>query len=119
MGFFASSRIESAVRMRGTLNPTPARLVVNELQSRRAVAFKADHHVLADVRAAAVVKETFIEIWRTRRKRSFRQSPISLLATTCRVHFKQRRRVLNKVISLVAHQLTMFSGCQVFTHCIP
>lgn len=44
------------------LLPTSAGLVVNELQSRRAVALKANHHVLADVRAAAVVQETFVEI---------------------------------------------------------
>lgn len=42
--------------------PTSAGLVVDELKSRRAVALEADHHVFADVRAAAVVQEALVEV---------------------------------------------------------
>lgn len=41
-------------------SPTSAGLVIYELKSRSAVTLKANHHVFADVRAAAVVQETLV-----------------------------------------------------------
>lgn len=55
--------------------PTAAGLVVDELESRCAVALEADNLVLADVRAAAIVHKALVNIWserQTRRSRQFR-----------------------------------------------
>lgn len=45
------------------MKPTTAGLVVNELESRRAVTLKANDLILTNVRAAAIVHKALVKIW--------------------------------------------------------